>query len=1826
MHFIEMKLNRFLFITGLLACMGMLMPHMASAQKTPFATKLKASIDSLQKAADKDPDTFKGNMVKMEEEWGKRKDPVEQSVAHAVLASAYREMRWTSISDFDEETRSDYTKQMNGHFAHVLDNMEALANARSSTYAPLLSKGKDSDLFGNDMLSVMLDFLVQNSGMEDWEEAAAYQRACRVYQQRGNRNAYAKMKQEWLERMRRVPRKYGALTEQQYKDSLHVLLMEVKGEEVGADVALAYMRVLNTPDDQIAFLRWALENVGHSKCKVELQSELNVLLRPSVSMDNVEGLLAGRASVTKLHFWNCERAQVTVRKYAGRERTKNGRLGALLRTGEVVDRKDVALSLDAVNAARKQKGLPVKGWASVSFNLAPGHYVLVGEGLGDSNVQEFRISTMHLMIASMNDEKFRCYVVDNETGRPLAGVKVQCRKQIPGDKEKTEGRENRNLTYEYTTGPDGMVDVDSRLWIRAVRSQDDCTEYTQLYSYRNGQLEKDQHVNIQLMTDRSIYRPGQKVMGSVLVYRQHGDEVKVVPNDSVTLRVTDSQWKEVAQLKLLTNEFGTADFELALPDGAAVGTWSFRSKSASGGETYESLRVEEYKRPTFDVTFDPRKGGKFGETIEVAGTAAMLAGAPVQAAQVHYTVQCQPNRLRWWWYGNARSWETLDEGELTTDDEGKFRVPVCLTDEFLSEEYPLIRFRVKAQVTDQNGESHEAEWSVNVSDFGYSLDVKVKEVPDLAKKPSFVIDVFDTDRVKVPMEGTYRVLYGTETVAQGAFMSGDTLQLPAALVPGVKYGIEATIVNPKNGKEVKEMAYVTPYNSALPVTSFKAMGTDKQRRPEGQPVEQDFFYTDCSEYEAGGQVDFYFSTSETDAYIIYNVYGKDGLLESQSAVTDGTMKHLRLPYRKEWGEGIHVKVMYVRNGHVAMMGQTFSLARPEKKLKLEWSTFRDKLQPGQQEQWTLIVTDKNGRRVKGAEMMAVLYDAALDRIYPHAWNFGLSFSRFIPYVRTSNESFASLPSFYLNGKVSSYRGYSRTFDQLNGFEHDRFRQRMNGPMLMSSRAAMRKGAAGALMAEVEETAAVADAADFAIADARAEEIVEEDFDNATLRENFAETAFFLPHLVSDKQGNVNIQFSLPESLTEWKFMGFVHTKDVDYGLIKATAVARKAFMLRPNMPRFLRWGDKAVIAASVVNQSEEALKGGVRMRLINPATNEVVLSMEKPFAAEAGKTVSVSFCFDVQAEWGNLDCELVAVSGHVSDGEKNPLPILSTKKEMVESVPYYIMGNADGAETAKVVDLGSLFNQNSKTAANRELKVEYTDNPAWMCIEALRGVKNPAEDDAIDYAASVYANTRLLELMKTFPLLEKYESADELQQRVMQAEQKLFALQLEDGGWSWFKGMKSSYYTTMAVCEQLAKLPRANAPIKDMLEKGMQYLDAHEWNVYNEQKAQKRVAWPPHSALRYLYLSAQMPDRAVSKDIRQMREAYLSKVEQSPKDLTIYGVANAAYALRAFGHVKSADRFVTFLKDYTVEKPGQGRFFATDAAYYSWRDYRIPTQVAAMKAIRQRDKKDAILNDMQLWLIAQKQVQKWDNPMNTIDVADFLLQVSPMETFHAAQRPVLKVDGHELQQMEYGTINTERNQQEGREANLTLQGNVLAQVPAEAVKNGVKQLEVKKHTPGISWGAAYATFLEDVGQAKSYATDELKIQRKFYVQRAGSTDWADYKAGQTLRVGDKLRIRHIITADRDMDFVRVSAQHPASLEPLRQLSGYQWLGGRGGYLSIHDASFDLYFDWFTRGTSTVDMDYSVVRAGTYEVGISTVECAYAKQFGGHTEGARMVSE
>ena len=1765
-------------------------------QERAYGQLLKATLTTMKLQGEIAPDSVAPAVKRLEQQLEGTREVALQAVYATVLSKIFS----------DNSELEDHDAKRTHYRTLALAHPEVLGKTPASSYEPLIIKGKDSEVFGHDLLSVI------GIELDAWQWMTDY------YEKTGNCPA-------------------ACLTAVNTRNTIEGVdsLIAVYGDyaEAGELAIHRYNLMLAKGRPTVEKYQWLQESIrrwGKWKRANELKNELAELTHPwfkvQIPLTSVE---LQKPQMVKFDVLRNVR-QLTMRVYRTAlqgDTQLNPEVEkdlAQIKAKGLTEVKEAARTLTFTSRPNyeifkdsAQLGALPAGVYLLSFSTNPETETIY---------QLYFVSGIRLLQQAQPDKQLRYVVVDATTGQPVGGA--QLRLSFERYNRKTIAPITLTCDQQGEVIYDASKQQPSRVFPYTAKDTS-CPEYFAYGSYYYQERSYNQQ-RVVLFTDRSIYRPGQTVQASVIAYSQWGDEVKVIPNQKMTLTVEDAKWKKLTTMELESNEFGTASFEIVLPEDCEVGTLHLSVKDAMDRHESATVRVEEYKRPTYEVTFGGNRTGHFGEVLEAEGTAMMFAGVPVQGANVHYTVEYASVDFKRWWVETR--WVHQSEGDITTDDEGKFRVPVALTDEHLTPNREMMRYRIKATVTDVAGESHDAEWTVNATRREFYLDLDIEDVVDLGDDASFTVNAYDMNREKVTVKGKYAIEYTyNKPVVEGFFTSGDTILLPKNLKLGARYTVRV-IAYESDSTKVEDLDDFTPYDSTLPVTEVAQWGLNEKFRPKEEVKEQDFIHTKKDTFKKGEGVDLYFTTAETDAYIIYNVYNGKGLIDHQVGVTDGTMKHLHLPYKESWGEGIEVAILYVRNGQFTHMNKQFTLERPDKKLKLEWATFRDKLQPGQQEQWTLTVSDKNGKRVSGAEMMAVLYDASLDRIYSHYWSFGLGFRRNVPVASLSCTSRLPFPTFNLYGKSSDEHSYRRTYNSLAGYEHDRY-LRMNKAAggrvyeVLESRAmvmAPEDGFEGMAMDRntgydtgEEETVMGAPVATEEAA------VPEENFDNATIRENFAETAFFLPHLVSDKKGNVNIQFTLPESLTEWQFMGFAHTKDVDYGLLRSKAVARKEFMLRPNMPRFVRWGDKAVVASSIINQSEQALKGAVRMRLINPETEEVVLTQEKAFEVEAGKTVGVDFSFDVKEEWADLDCEIIAMSGNVSDGEKNHLPVLSTKKEMVESVPYYIIGNAEGTEVSKTMDLTKLYNENSSTATNRVLKVEYTDNPAWMCIEALRSVKNPEEDDAIDFAASLYANTRLVELLQTFPVMEKHENSAELRKRTEQAETKLASLQNSDGGWSWFKGMTSSFYTTLAVCEHLAKLPNPNDKVKQMLNNGMKYLDRHELDSYQSRLKRKVKIWPYDSDCRYLYVSALIPEREVSKDIQKMREDYLSRMEKAPRDLTIYGAANAAYTFRAFGHVKAADKFVNFLKDYTVEKPGQGRFYATDAAYYSWMDYRIPTQVAAMKAIHQKDKKDPILNDMQLWLLTQKQVQKWDNPMNTIDVADFLLKVSPMETFHENKKPILVVDGTALKEMDYGTINTERDELEGREANLILEGNVLADTPTELLADGVQQLEVKKQTPGVSWGAAYATFLEDVGNLKLYATNELKIERKLYVQKAGSTKWDDFDPNTPLKVGDKVRIRHIITADRDMDFVRVSAQHPACLEPLRHLSGYQHLGGRGGYLSIHDSHFDLFFDWFTRGTSTVDMDYSIVRAGSYQVGVSTVECVYAKQFGGHTEGLKV---
>lgn len=1796
----------------------------AHGRGNDFAVRLKADVENLQQASDKDPENFKKGIEELEKKYAGVKNPVERSVAHAMLASCYREMRYSGIADFDKDVRNTFEKKAAEHLAHVADDCEALASAKLADYACLFDKGDDDALCGGDMLAVMARYVGESARAGNYETAVdAYSRAKDLYRKQGNMNGYALMKMAWLEKRHEMPKSRGGISGMAYGDSLRALLDEVKDVEVGADVAMKCYGCMEDraqddyeenqlADEKIGFLKWAVANVAHSKSRVALEQALQELLRPRVEADLKGNYAAGRPIGVSVDMWNCDRAGLTVRRYAGVKKMRDGSEELLL-TGEVVAEKTVVLTADSAYEARKRAGLPMKGEASTDVTVPVGRYVLVVEACGEKDVRRFHVSSMRVLASPLNDGKVRYVVADNETGRPLEGVKVICGKSLnDADIWEAAGKLAKGAETLYT-GKDGSACADDAVY--AVRSDDDFTNCARAYAGRYGYA-IDAGLKAAVMTDRSIYRPGQTVRASVIAYNQDGDVLHAA--GGVNLKVAVQMRGKCDTLNVVTNAMGSASFDYALPADCAVGNVSVVVSQEEKRVASSYIRVEEYKRPTFEVKMDGEARGSYGSTVKVKGVAQMLAGAPVQGAKVRYDIMCKP-MMRW----NAE-WVDVDDDEAVTDENGCFVVPVELTDQYLADGEGPVVFRVSAVVTDVAGETREAEWNVYVGDpVGYYAVADGKCVVDVAKGDSLCVDAYGADGKKTEVKSKYRLLYCGQVHGEGAFVSGRKFVLPKTMRPGVTYNLEVTSAD-DSIKMRKTEWNVSAYNSALPVAdlSASASGTKLREKADGLQ-EADMVHVASATYEKNGCIDMYFSTEETDAYVYINVVGDQGLVDKYAMVTDGAMKHVRLPYKKEWGEGVAVDLMYVRKGKAFCKSTMFTLAEPDKKLKLEWKTFRNRLEPGQREEWTLTVKDKDGKLVNGAEVMAVMYDAALDRIYGHSWRFEPSFSRVnLRGYCYGMVSELDVPSFSFEGKMKRMDVKNRSFARLIPFEHDRFiKYRKNGR-------------AGVFLAEVAvgrpEAASMAKMADMSAGAINMDEAALEEnevtrsHDDMEMRSDFSETAFFMPHLLSDAKGDVRMAFTLPESLTEWKFMGLAHTADIDYGYLIDKVQARRELMLRPNMPRFVRQGDKVTLAASVVNMGEADVKGTVRMRLLDAATGSVVRDEVCEVAVAAGKTLGVDFHIEVADDWKDLDCEMTLVAGDKGDGERNALPVLPARRMVTETVPFFIQGEGNGQKVVKDVDLSGLFNGNSPSADSRSLAVEYMDGPAWMCVEALRSVKNPESDNAVSWSAALAANASLLDVMRSFPVVEKYENADSLRGKVAEAEKKLAALAKADGGWAWFKGMDGNRYVTLSVCENLADVPQPSTVVSDMLKRGVAYLDSVMLERYNDKKRPVAVGFD-NDVLRYLSLAARVRGAAAGKEVVKMRNAYAALAEKNVGDLTVYGMAEVSMMLRDCGKVKTADRLVETLKNYTVVKPGLGRFYATDAAYYSWMDYRIPTQVAAMRAIMRKDGKDAFLPDMLLWIVAQKQVQKWDNPMTAIKVARLLMKIEPLENLREVKAPVVIVDGGKPLDMRRGAVNASREKFDGREPNLSLEGCVVADAPSDAVADGVKTLRVEKEGSGLSWGAAYATFAETEENLKAYGTGQLVIKRECYVQRGGVGEWTLCGEGEQMNVGDKVRLHHVVTSDRDMDFVKVVSPLPACFELASQLSGYRWMGGRGAFLAAHDSDVEIYFDWFRRGTATMDVECFVARAGHYSMGAAAVECEYAKQYGGHTKGQKVTT-
>ena len=974
-------------------------------------------------------------------------------------------------------------------------------------------------------------------------------------------------------------------------------------------------------------------------------------------------------------------------------------------------------------------------------------------------------------------------------------------------------------------------------------------------------------------------------------------------------------------------------------------------------------------------------------------------------------------------------------------------------------------------------------------------------------------------------------------------------------------------------------------------------------------------------------------SSDKDLYIAYEMISGTKVIEEGFIRESNSLWNRKFTYKKEYTNGLTLAFAWVKDGVTYRHKTIIHRPTPEKGLKLKWETFRDRLKPGQQEEWRLSIKDKDGKPAN-AQLMAVLYDKSLDQLSSNHW--GLYPNMYVPSAGVS-WTVMSFGNTRADGAVrpayETVRGLS-----FSTFDHDAY-PRFFRPMVVGYGRNVLMKSAGRARGMVEEdamevpmmkmeAAAVESKAAKSVAPAK-KEAEEPQAESNQLRENMQETAFFYPALMADKNGNVVLKFTLPESLTTWKFMGVAHTTDLCSGTLYGETIAQKDVMLQPNMPRFIRMGDQAQLSARIFNISEQSKSGTVRIELIDPETEKVVFTDQQSFTVEAGKTGHATFRYQPSEQYSLLVCRMMAAGADFSDGEQHYLPILPDKERVTKSVPF-----TQHEPGVKAIDLTKLFPTGT---TQQKLTIEYTNNPAWLMVQSLSALSKPYEKSAIDQAAALYSNMLAKAIMDQTPKanavfeqwsreegngtslhsqLEKNEELKDIilaetpwvndadreteqkhriaeffdgnliSSRLETAKSKLDELQSGDGGFTWYPGMPSSPYITMTVVQMLARLSvmvggtdETELAIKLTKDNAMRYMDGEIVKMVAEmrkwEKKGIKPSFPSFVALQWLYVNA-ITNRQLKKDPADAKAYLMPLLKKDIKAQSLYEKAMTAIILQQNGDQQMAREYVQSLKEYSVYTEEMGRYYDTPRAGYSWFNYKIPTEVAAIEAIKHVAPDDVqTINEMRRWLLQEKRTQLWDTPINSVN-AIYAFLFDNVSLLAAQEPTVLAIDKQPVELPKatagVGYVKTAIQQPKGREFTAT------------------------KTSTGTSWGAVYAQFMQKTHEVES--------------SESGITVKREILAPTSLKVGDRITVRITINTTRDLDFVQVLDRRAACMEPVKQLSGYH----HGAYCSPKDFSTNYYYYGLAKGKHVIETEYYIDRAGVYETGTCTVQCAYAPEY------------
>ena len=1843
------------------------------------------------------PDSLYTN-VKELEQWAKQADkPMDRAILHSLIAGIYANYaannQWqlrqrTEIvgeapsADMREWTANMFVEKVRTSIKEAMADSVLLLNTSSRTYIPFVELGETSEYYHHDMYHLLafrsIEALQQIEGLDRATPVEAYsedtsskkqspvkQDIERIYENmltsykaKGDKEGclltnlnYLSWKRDTSKSFREPfsVKKGGTymMTVDPYETGLETLKTEYKSSDLCAEVYLAQANYMIGKEQQTVALQLCDEAIrlypGYRRINA-LKNLREDILSPSLNVTAAATAFPGEEIKIRASHKNLD--GFTLRLFQAKKLIKEQHF-AVLRP-EDYRTQDTVFTFQAPEV---------------------GEYVM--RIIPDIRAKrdsesKFNVTRFKALTCRLPGNQYEVVTLDGQTGHPIPNAKV------------TLYTNDEKLLQEFTTGTDGKVvfpwKSDYR-YLKAAKGADTAMPLQGVYGGSYGYYGDENKASEQmtLLTDRSLYRPGQTVYVKGIAYTQKADTANVLPNKEYTVILTDANNQEVGQKKVRTNEFGSFATDFALPSACLNGMFSLIV-----GNSRTSIRVEDYKRPTFDITFEKQAGSyQLGDQIEVKGKIQSYSGVLLQDLPVKYTVKRSAFSL--WRFAESTQ---IASGEVTANENGEFTIPVRLeeNDAYKNDARVYYRYSVEATATNVAGETQSSTDVISAGNRSLVLQTELSDKICKDKPFHTVFKVQNLNGQPVEVKGTFFLYQAKDAdfkkldekpVATGTFTSNEEMTIHWGNLPSGPYVLKA-VVKDGQGKDVTADA-----NTIL-------FAWEDKRPPVETPV---WFYEANTEFDATHPAKFCFGTSEKDAYVMMNVFSGNELLESKVLNLSDTIVHFYYPYKESYGDGVFINFCLVRDGQVYQEQVRLKKRLPDKTLTMKWEVFRDKLRPGQKEEWKLTIQTPQGQAAE-AEMLATMYDASLDKIWNRKQNFSIYYNQIIPYSNWMSGYF---------GNNSFNYWWNHKYLKVPAMEFDHFvtqgtmsmDQALNGmvPGVMVRGYGVQKQASmtGSMMirgvsrskAEAKYVPALAGSvAEDAVFESELVSVEAGKPDGASeeetlpeapadLRTNLAETAFFYPQLRTNEQGEVSFSFTMPESLTRWNFRGYSHTKGMLMGTLDGEATTSKEFMLAPNLPRFVRVGDKTSVAASISNMTGKPQAGTVSMILFDPMTEKVISTQKQKFTVEAGKTIGVSFMFTVSDKYEILGCRMIADSGTFSDGEQQLLPVLSNKEHLVETLPMPVRG-----EETRTFSLDSLFNHHSKTATDRKLTIEFTGNPAWYAIQALPSLSLPENNNAISWATAYYANTLASYIMNSQPrikavfdswklqggtketflsnlqknqevkniLLSESPWVLEAQTEEQQKERiatlfdlnnirsnniaaltRLQELQNSSGAWSWYKGMTGSRYVTTYIAELNARLAmmtgeQPSGTALALQKNAFTYLHQEALKEYREiLKAQKdgvKFTGVSGSILQYLYLIA-LSGEQVPASNKAAYTYYLSKIGEMLPAASMDTKAIAAIILDKAGRKREAQEFIASLKEHLTKTDEQGMFFAFNENPYTWGGMKMQAHVDVMEALELTGGNNDTVEEMKLWLLKQKQTQQWNSPVATADAVYALLMkgVNLLDN----QGDVRIVIAKEVLE----TVSPSKT---------TVPG--LGYIKRSFTQKNVvdaRKIEVEKRNPGIAWGAVYAEYESPIKDVRQQG-GELNVQKQLYVERMvnNAPQLQPITEKTVLQVGDKVVSRLSIRADRPMDFVQLKDQRGACFEPIGSVSGYNWSNGIGYYVDIKDASTNFFFDHLGKGVYVLEHSYRISRAGTYETGLATMQCAYAPEYASHSASMTII--